>query len=62
MAREGFAVICRDEPCAARGLQLAAKNAGTRRVDAEIVPTFLGQPAAPLRVILILAPPQPGAQ
>ena len=62
MAREGFAVICRDAPCAARGLQLAAKNAGTRRVDAEIVPTFLGEPASPLRVILVLAPPPPAAR
>lgn len=59
MAQEGFAVICRDESCAARALQLAADKPNSRRVDADIVPTFLGESAPPMHVVLILAPPRP---
>lgn len=59
MAREGFAVICSDEKCALRGLQLAAGHPGTRQETAEITRTFLGVTTPPQRFILVLAPPRP---
>jgi 4-amino-4-deoxy-L-arabinose transferase-like glycosyltransferase len=48
MAREGFAVICRDEGCAAHALQLAAGH--------------LGVPSAPKHFVLVLAPPRQAGQ
>jgi hypothetical protein len=62
MAREGFAVICRDEGCAAHALQLAAGHPGVRRDRIEVTRTFLGVPSAPKHFVLVLAPPRQAGQ
>jgi 4-amino-4-deoxy-L-arabinose transferase-like glycosyltransferase len=58
MAREGFAVICRDETCADQALRLAVGHPRVRHVEIEAVRTFLGVPTPPARFILVLAPPR----
>jgi 4-amino-4-deoxy-L-arabinose transferase-like glycosyltransferase len=62
MAHEGFAVLCQEQACATEALRLVAGNADARRVDAEVVTTFLGQSAPPMHVTFVLAPPQAAPQ
>ena len=57
MAREGFVVICLDEGCAARAMQLAAGHPGAQRETITVVRMFLGVTSPPQRFIVVLAPP-----
>lgn len=59
MEREGFAVICLDQGCAGRGMQMAKGHPGARQEEFEVVRRFFGRTTAPERFIVVLVPPQP---
>ena len=57
--REGFAVICLDQSCAQRAMQLAKGHPGARQENIEVVRRFFGWATASARFIVVLAPPPP---
>lgn len=59
LEREGFVVICLDQNCAARAMQLAKDHPGARQEDVEVARRFVGSATAPARFIIVLAPPRP---
>jgi len=59
LEREGFAVICLDQNCAALAMQLAKDHPGARQEDVEVVRRFFGSATPPARFIVVLAPPRP---